>query len=230
VVVIRKNLKKQGVVKTVLVTAGPTLEYIDPVRYLTNRSTGEMGYSIAKECLKKGFPVSLITGPVSLPAPRGAEIVKVASASDMLKELSSRVPSCGCLIMAAAVCDFRPAKRQKQKIKKKAKMTLKLIKNKDILGALRKNSDLVKIGFALETDNEIKNGLKKLKDKNLDLIVVNKAGGENSPFGKSRTNYTIMEKNGSAEAFKNMSKPRIAKEIVNAAERLMLEKNEKTKQ
>ncbi|MFA6636610.1 MAG: phosphopantothenoylcysteine decarboxylase [Candidatus Omnitrophota bacterium] len=228
--VTRKNLKKHGTGRTVLVTAGPTLEYLDPVRYLTNRSTGEMGYSIAKECLKKGFPVSLITGPVFLPPPRGAEVVKVDSASDMLKEVSSRAPSCGCLIMAAAVCDFRPAERQKRKIKKKEKMTLRLIKNKDILGTLRAKSGFVKIGFALETDNDIKNGLKKLKDKRLDLIVVNKAGGKRSPFGKSRTDYTIMEKNGGSKSFKNISKPVIARVIADAAERLMREKHEKTKQ
>lgn len=207
--------------RRVVVTAGATVEFLDPVRYITNRSTGMMGYEIARECLKKKFSVCLVTGPVCIKPPLGAEVVKVFSAKEMSKEVTVRSASCDCLIMAAAICDFRPEKPAKQKIKKKEKLTINFVKNPDILGSLRKEKGFVKIGFALETENALNNGKKKLKNKDLDLIVVNTIGSGENPFGKSVTDYTFLGKDGNARALKKLNKPAIAKAIVFEAARLM---------
>jgi len=206
------------------VTAGPTVEPIDPVRYISNRSTGIMGYSIAEECLKKGFSVCLISGPVALEAPAGIETVKVFSAQEMYKEVMARTFSCECLIMAAAVCDFRPQRTSKRKIKKKKSLQVTFVKNKDILMDLRERHGFVKVGFALETEKEIYNGEKKLKSKRLDVIVVNKAGGKDVPFGESRTNYVIIGKNGDTRVLKGKTKAGIARVITAEAAKLMEKK------
>lgn len=207
--------------RKVIVTAGPTLEYIDPVRYISNRSTGTMGYSIAEECQKKGFSVCLISGPVCLEAPRGVEIVRVTSSREMLREVMKRSVSCDCLVMAAAVCDFRPAKTETRKIKKKNELDIKFTKNRDILGALRGRDDFVKIGFALETEKAIDNGTKKLKNKELDLIIVNKVGKTSNPFGKSVTDYVLIDKTGEKRIFEKTSKGKIARIISSEAKKLM---------
>lgn len=214
--------KPRGASRTpkVMITAGPTEEYIDPVRYITNRSTGTMGYSIARECLKKGFSVSLITGPVCLKPPAGAKVVKVVSAKEMLKEVMARRKAHDCLIMAAAVCDFRPRFVAKKKIKKQKTLKMTFVKNTDILGDLRGHKGIVKIGFALETDNPVLNGRKKLKSKELDLIIVNAIRKSRSPFGDSETDYTLISKNGVARHLKKMSKPGIARVIAAEARRM----------
>jgi phosphopantothenoylcysteine decarboxylase / phosphopantothenate---cysteine ligase len=211
-----KNLK-------ILVTAGPTLEYLDPVRYISNRSTGTMGYAITEECLKKGFSVCLITGPVCIEAPQGAEVVKVTTAEEMFKEVTARSSSCCCLVMAAAVSDFKPARKEQKKIKKDKVPQIKFVRNKDILGALRNRRGFVKIGFALETNNAVLNGEKKLHGKKLDLIVVNRAGKNSSPFGNSVTDYVFLGRDGKKRVFKKTGKKKIARVISNEAEKLVKE-------
>lgn len=213
--------KRPGKNRNVIVTAGPTVEFLDPVRYITNRSTGTMGYSIAKEFISAGFPVCLITGPVCIKPPRGAEVVKVSTAKEMLEEVNKRKALCDCLVMAAAVCDFRPKRVEKKKIKKDNFRGIKFIKNCDILRTLRKDRGFVKIGFALETDSVRENGKKKLKAKGLDLIVANSVSKNSDPFGESVTDYFLLAKNGEGKVFERKNKTKIARIIFEEAKDLM---------
>ena len=159
----------------VLISAGPTREYIDPVRFISNPSTGKMGYLIAEYAKKKGFDVILVSGPTYLKPPEGVKLIKVETAEEMQKEILKNFPKVDLLIMAAAVSDWRPFRKFKNKLKRKNQWTLKLIPNPDILKSvakIKKESQKV-VGFALETEDIIKNAEKKLKEKKLDLIIGN---------------------------------------------------------
>ncbi|MGB2601023.1 MAG: phosphopantothenoylcysteine decarboxylase [Candidatus Omnitrophota bacterium] len=201
----------------ILVTAGPTLEPIDPVRYISNRSTGEAGYAIARAAEARGFEVCLITGPVSLVAPQGVETVKVTTAIEMRDRVMERVEKYDCLIMAAAVCDFRPEKEEENKIKKTEELTLRLTKNPDILSEVGTREGLIKVGFALETEKLEENASAKLKAKDLDLIVVNAKTPENDPFGPEKAGgfeYAIIDRECKKTEFTGLSKEQIAEEII----------------
>lgn len=160
-----------------LITAGPTREYIDPVRYISNASSGKMGYELAKVASKKGMEVILITGPVSIKPPDGVKVVNVLSADEMFAKVKASLAKCDIIIGAAAVSDYKPSKIQKHKIKKQSSdTTIELTKNPDILGYLgRKKFASILVGFALETKNLLKSARLKLKEKNLDLIIANYA-------------------------------------------------------
>ncbi len=199
--------KKTG---KVLITAGPTVEYLDPVRYISNRSTGVMGYSIAREFLSAGYEVCLITGPVGIRTPMGAEVVNVTTAREMLRELKKRIRDARCIVMAAAVCDFRPEAVSKEKIKKDRVAAIKVVKNPDILKELGRSRGLVKVGFALETGLNEENAVKKLKNKSLDLVVLNSAGKGNLPFGETVTDYILIGKNGDRQEVRGAGKRKIA--------------------
>lgn len=159
----------------VLISAGPTREYIDPIRFISNPSSGKMGFLIAEYAKKIGLDVILISGPTHLKTPEGVKIIKVETAKQMQKEILKNFPKVDLLIMAAAVSDWRPYRKFKTKIKRKKKWYLKLVPNPDILKSVSKikkeNQKIV--GFALETDNIIENAKKKLKEKKLDLIIGN---------------------------------------------------------
>ena len=161
--------RKKHAKKKVVVTAGPTVEPIDPVRFFSNFSTGEMGYQIAKACCDAGFETCLITGPVNVTPPRGVKLVRVNTAREMRTSVLREIKGATCLIMAAAVCDFRPEKVSAAKIKKTGSLTLRLVKNPDILSDVGQRKGLIKIGFALETDRAAANAAGKLKAKKLDL-------------------------------------------------------------
>lgn len=170
---------------SVLVSAGPTVEDIDPVRFLSNRSSGQMGYAIAARAAARGAAVTLVSGPVSLPVPPGCELVPVRSARDMHAAITARCASVDAVVMTAAVADYRPAASAEQKIKKGSKLTLELVENPDILrdlGAARSGQRPVLVGFALETENLLAHARDKLVRKKADLIVANHArdglGGE----------------------------------------------------
>ncbi|MCM8830082.1 MAG: phosphopantothenoylcysteine decarboxylase [Candidatus Omnitrophica bacterium] len=197
----------------VLITAGPTREYLDPVRFISNPSTGRMGYLIAEECIKNGYDVTLISGPTSLEVPQGVKYIRIETADEMKKAVLKYFPESEVLIMSAAISDWRPAKRAKEKIKRKKEWKLKLIPNPDILkevGKIKMPSQKV-IGFALETEDIIKNAKKKLKEKKLDLIVANTPDF----FGKGKvSNAIFISKEGRAEEFKMIEKEDIAKKIV----------------
>lgn len=162
----------------VLVSAGPTVEDIDPVRYLSNRSTGTMGYAIAERALARGAHVTLVSGPVSIAAPRGCELVSVRAATEMQHEINARRDQMDAIVMTAAVADYRVAQRAEHKMKKTDTLTLELVKNPDILaelGASRRDGRPLLVGFALETQNVLGYARDKLQKKGADLIVANHA-------------------------------------------------------
>lgn len=177
----------------ILITAGPTIEPIDPVRYMSNYSTGTMGYEIASECVKRGFDVCLISGPVCLSPPLGVELIEVETSEEMKNEVIGRAGESDCLIMAAAVCDFRPVKVETSKIKKNGGLTLTLVKTADILAETGRREGFIKVGFALETEDPIGNGRKKLANKELDMIVVNVKSEKEDPFGPGKKKFSIIK-------------------------------------
>ncbi len=160
----------------ILITAGGTREYLDPVRFISNASSGRMGYALAQAALKAGHQVTLITAPTALTPPRGARVVRVGTTAEMFRAVKKHFPNCDCLIMAAAVSDYTPAKPSKTKIKKHAgKLVLQLKPTPDILkwaGRHRSPSQIV-VGFALEDRHMLAHAEKKLRDKHLDMIVAN---------------------------------------------------------
>jgi phosphopantothenoylcysteine decarboxylase/phosphopantothenate--cysteine ligase len=179
--------------ETILVTAGPTREKIDPVRYLTNRSSGRMGYAIAEAALRRGARVLLVSGPTAIAAPGAAELTRVETAEEMLAAVLKLLPEVTVVIKTAAVSDFRPKAAAGQKIKRKGEMKLELEPTADILAevARRKTTQIV-VGFAAETENVLENARKKLASKSLDAIVVNDVSREGIGFDSDRNAVTII--------------------------------------
>src|SRR5580693_3454329 len=179
--------------ETVLITAGPTREKIDPVRYLSNRSSGRMGYALAEAALRRGARVLLVTGPTSLTPPGAAEVTRVESAEEMRQAVLKLVPQATIVIKTAAVSDYRPKSLASQKIKRNGPMTLELEPTVDILSeiARHKQSQLI-VGFAAETQNALENARKKLASKSLDAIVVNDVSREGVGFDSDRNAVTII--------------------------------------
>jgi phosphopantothenoylcysteine decarboxylase / phosphopantothenate---cysteine ligase len=179
--------------ETVLVTAGPTREKIDPVRYLTNRSSGRMGYAIAEAALRRGARVLLVSGPTAIAAPGAAEVTPVETAEEMLAAVLKLLPEATVVIKTAAVADFRPKAASEQKIKRKGEMTLDVEPTADILTAVaRRKTSQVVVGFAAETENVLENARKKLASKSLDAIVVNDVSREGIGFDSDRNAVTII--------------------------------------
>jgi phosphopantothenoylcysteine decarboxylase/phosphopantothenate--cysteine ligase len=179
--------------ETILVTAGPTREKIDPVRYLTNRSSGRMGYAIAEAAIRRGARVLLVTGPTAIKPPASAEVTKVESAEEMRQAALKLLPEASIVIKTAAVADYRAKDTADQKIKRKGPMTLELEPTTDILAELarHKKNQLI-IGFAAETQNVLENARKKLSSKSLDAIVVNDVSREGVGFDSDRNAVTII--------------------------------------
>jgi len=190
--------KKQSLSgKNVLITAGPTHEPIDPVRFIGNYSSGKMGYAIAEECKRRGASVTLVSGPVSIKKPSGINVVYVTSAKQMFEACVNNFPETDIAIMNAAVADYTPAKTSDLKIKHKGNnLTIELKPTMDIaseLGKLKKDTQIL-IGFALETDNEEKNAAEKLVKKNLDFIVLNSLQDKGAGFGHDTNKISIVFK------------------------------------
>ena len=188
--------------KRVLVTAGPTREALDPVRYLTNRSSGRMGYAIAKAAARRGAEVTLVSGPTSLPRPRYMEIVDVESAREMYEAVTSRAPEMDIIIKAAAVADYRPADVAEDKIKKKdGDLSIPLERTRDILGTLgqQKREGQFLCGFSMETRDLIENSRKKLTKKNLDMVAANNVKVEGAGFGVETNVLTLITAQGEKE-------------------------------
>ena len=204
--------------KNILVTAGPTYERIDPVRFISNHSSGKMGHEIAKEAAALGANVVLVTGPTQISLRNNSiKVVNVTSADEMHEKCLSELKKMDYLIMAAAVSDFKPKKISKTKIKKNIKKTfnLELVKNIDIiseLSKLKKNNQKV-IGFALETENEITNAKNKLEKKQLDAIVLNSISNENTCFNSDKNKIHFIAKN-KTKKFKLKCKNEVAKDIL----------------
>jgi len=204
--------------KKVMVTAGPTYEPIDPVRFIGNHSSGLMGFCIADEFARQGADVTLISGPVKIYTEvTGINRIDVVTAAEMFDECIAAASAKDIIVMAAAVADFSPANPSPLKIKKSAKPTpLKLSPTKDILAELGKSKTPGQFlaGFALETENEEKNARKKLDDKNLDMIFLNSLNDEGAGFNKPTNKVTILFSNGNVQRLPLKSKPEIAKDIV----------------
>ena len=204
--------------KKVLITAGPTYEKIDPVRFIGNHSSGKMGYALAEECAARGAEVTLVSGPVQIKAKHpNIKTISVTSAAEMFEAASGEFDSANITILCAAVADFRPETQADEKIKReKDDLVIRLKPTQDIaanLGA-RKRDDQILVGFALETNNEAENAQGKLQRKNLDFIVLNSLKDANACFGYDTNKITIIEKNGTIKAFELKSKTEVAKDII----------------
>jgi phosphopantothenoylcysteine decarboxylase/phosphopantothenate--cysteine ligase len=213
--------------KKVLITAGPTIEQIDPVRFISNNSTGKMGYSIAEEFAKRGAIVSLISGPVNERLSSSQiRLSSVTSAEDMYNQtLVAYKAGADIVILAAAVSDFTPALAESAKIKRVGEeITLKLKPTRDIAASLGeiKKEGAIHIGFALETDNEFENALSKLQRKNLDAIVLNSLNDKGAGFGKETNKITIISGNGESLQFTLKDKKEVASDIVDYVENMLV--------
>ncbi len=204
--------------KKALVTAGPTVESIDPVRFISNHSTGKMGIAIAKELQKRGATVSLVLGPVSEEIPVGLNVVQVSSAAQMYEACMQLFPGMDIAVMSAAVADYTPATVASTKIKKSTdQFSIELTRTKDILksiGEQKKNGQLI-VGFALETNNEQENAQAKLRTKNADMIVLNSLNDAGAGFGGNSNKITIFDKEGGRFDFDTKPKTAVAEDIVN---------------
>lgn len=209
--------------QTILITAGPTQEAIDPVRFISNRSTGKMGFALAEAAAQRGLNVELVTGPVNLPTPHYPNIhrTNVTSASQMADVAIKLFPNCSIAILSAAVADFAPANVATRKIKKdpnSSTLTLSLSKTTDIAATLgkMKQPNQILVGFALETDNEHENAVRKLKSKNLDLIVLNSLQDKGAGFGTDTNKVTLIKQDGTEIPLPLELKSAVAQEIIKA--------------
>lgn len=199
-----------------LVTAGPTREPIDPVRYLSNRSSGKMGYAIAAAALEEKHEVTLISGPVAIAAPPAAEVIHVTTAEEMFAAVDARLADCDVFVMCAAVSDYKPARYSAQKIKKAAaSFSLELEPTRDILRSLtsRKHSCFV-VGFAAETENLETNAQRKLEEKNCDLLVANDVSRADIGMDAEENELIIFDKTGARKKLPRANKSELARALL----------------
>ncbi len=223
---ILKNTHRNLQGKKILVTAGPTQEPIDAVRFISNRSSGKMGFAVANAAALRGADVTLVSGPVSLQTPRNVTRLDVETAGEMLKVVQHHFSRQDAIIMAAAVADFSPMQPLKQKMKKEEMqergLTLALEKTEDILESLgRKKNGKILVGFALETHNDVQNAKEKLKRKHLDLVVLNNPRIEGSGFGTDTNVVSIIDKSGSMEKLPKLSKFDVANAILDRVAKIL---------
>lgn len=201
--------------RRILVTAGPTIEPLDPVRYIGNHSTGKMGYAVAAEAAARGAEVTLVSGPGAVPPPPGIDAVRVTTSEEMRRAVLDEVGDCDAVVMAAAVSDFRPAVVAPGKIKKEeGPPEIRLVPTPDILVELAEDKgDRVLVGFAAETSDLEEAGRRKLKAKGLDLIVVNEVGREGTGFGSDTDHAMILSASGELEPLRDWTKDELAMAI-----------------
>lgn len=210
--------------KKIIVTAGPTIESIDPMRYITNRSTGKMGYSIAKEAIERGADVTLVTGPTNLNPPQNLKkLVKIESAEDMYKAVLENLNENDVVIKSAAVADYKPKYYSTKKIKKSEDdLSIELDRNKDIALEIGKiKEDKILVGFAAETNDLIENASRKIKKKNLDFIVANDLTKEGAGFGVDTNIVKIIDKDGNITEYPKMKKEEVANVILDKIKMLL---------
>ncbi len=202
--------------RRILITAGPTYEKIDPVRFIGNYSSGKMGYSLAEECARRGADVTLVSGPVQLSTPAGVHRIDVESCNEMYDVCRQAFSDCDAAILCAAVADFRPESTASQKIKREGDaLELRLVPNPDIAASLgrMKGAHQVMVGFALETNNEFANATHKLEKKNLDFIVLNSLRNAGTCFGSDDNQITIISRQGRKD-FDKKPKTAVARDII----------------
>ena len=201
-----------------VITAGPTREHLDPVRFLSNPSTGKMGFAVAAEAARRGHETVLVAGPVALETPKGVKRVDVVSARDMLAAVKAAVKPDAILVATAAVADWRPAKCAAKKLKKgEMSPTLRLVRNPDILKTVK---GVKKIGFAAETNDVLEEAARKCRAKGLSFIVANDVTKRGSGFGTDTNEVTFVYPDGTLKKLPLMTKRMVAKRIVDAAEAL----------
>lgn len=208
----------------ILVTAGPTMEPIDPVRYISNRSSGKMGYAVARAAKHRGASVVLVSGPTTILSPYGVTFCNVETAEEMKKEVFEKCPDCDIIIKAAAVSDYRPRHSSQHKIKKGSdSMSIDLVKNPDILtqlGDSKKEFSHILVGFAAETEDLLDNAKDKLMAKNLDMIVANDVSRDDAGFGTDTNIVKIIYRDGHVEDFPLMTKNEVADLVLNRVKKL----------
>jgi phosphopantothenoylcysteine decarboxylase/phosphopantothenate--cysteine ligase len=210
----KRSHRKKGVF---LIAAGPTVEPIDPVRYISNYSTGSMGYELALAALNRNYKVIFIHGPIDLTLPRTIKAIKVDTALEMRRRVLDNFKAADYVVMAAAVCDFRAASVASSKIKKDGKSDywLKLNRNPDILKELgAKKGRQVLVGYSLETDSPLENAKKKLRTKKLDFIVANTISRSSKPFGSGLKSVTLLARDGRLKRIKDAPKREIASQLL----------------
>jgi phosphopantothenoylcysteine decarboxylase/phosphopantothenate--cysteine ligase len=213
--------------RRVVITAGPTREPIDPVRFISNRSSGKMGVALAAAAWRRGASVTLVAGAMEVAPPPGVTLVRVETTDEMADAVAQVLPSADALIMAAAPADFRPARVAEQKIKKSSSPdAVELAPTRDILASTvdcRRRGAVI-VGFALETENLVANARKKLESKALDLIVANSAGEEESAFGADTNRVTLIAREGAVEELSRRPKTEVADAILDRVEALLRER------
>jgi phosphopantothenoylcysteine synthetase/decarboxylase len=213
-----------------VVTAGPTREPLDPVRYLSNRSSGKMGYAIAAAALAEKHQVVLISGPVALAAPSGAELVRVTTGEEMFAAISKQLGQCDVLVMCAAVCDYRPAQYERQKLpKRRGRFSLELEETRDILASLtNRPNDCFVVGFAAETHELEANAERKLREKNCDLMVANDVSRTDLGMDAEENEVVVFSPNDAPKNISRAKKSELArlllKIILNAREKRLTKK------
>ncbi len=212
---------------TLLITAGPTREPIDPVRFLSNYSTGVLGHLLVAEARRRGHHIVFVTGPTGYPPPRGAKTIAVETALQMQAALEREFPAVDGVIMAAAVADFRPIRALPQKIKRSGVAgglklwRLDLVENPDLVAGLAaRRTRQVIVGFALETTRALANARAKLRNKQLDAIVLTQMNGRRAPFGETTVDGAIVQRGGAARPFRRLAKPALARRILDTVEKL----------
>jgi phosphopantothenoylcysteine decarboxylase/phosphopantothenate--cysteine ligase len=210
--------------KKVVITAGGTQERMDPVRCVTNYSSGKMGYALAEAARDRGAAVTLVSAPTSLPRPAGVNVVEVCTAEEMNEAVKIAAPDCDALIMAAAVADYRPVTTNNQKIKRESssKLVVEFERTPDILGEVKGN--FIRVGFAAESENIVENARDKLKKKGLDLIVANDITAEEGCFGADTNEVAIIERNGTTEQLPRLSKREVADKVLDKVSALVAKK------
>ena len=210
-----------------LITAGPTREPLDPVRYLSNRSSGRMGYALAMAALDAGHPVTLVSGPVSLPPPAGVDLVKIETAGEMFEAVKQRIQGCDVAVFAAAVADFRPVRCAVQKIKKGSEsLVLELERTEDILGSARSAFGFhgCLVGFAAETENLVEHAQDKLVRKQCDLVIANDVSQPGIGFDSAENAVTLCLPGGRTQPLPRQDKTDLAHELVQFITRLAASK------
>ena len=198
-----------------LITAGPTREPIDPVRYLSNRSSGKMGYAIAEAAIEAGHEVVLISGPVDVARPRGVAVISVSTSDEMFAAVRQHTSRCDILVMCAAVADYKPAKVSKSKIKKRGEnISLELLPTRDILASLPKDRQYLVVGFAAETENVEGNARQKLKEKNCDIVIANDVSRADSGMESDQNEMTILFRDGEIKSKSRAPKKIVARELI----------------